>query len=64
MSNSQKMVFQRFGRSQHLRIASADDLATVLELDEAHWVATGAPIETINCDPVFLNLVDTDNNGR
>ncbi len=64
MSNSHKMVFQRFGRSQHLRIASAEDLAAVLELDEAHWVATGAPIETINCDPVFLKLMDTDNNGR
>ncbi len=64
MRNSNNMVFQRFGRCRHLRINSAEDLSHILALDEAHWVATGAPIETINCDPVFLKLVDTDNNGR
>ncbi len=64
MSNSHKMVFQRFGRCRHLKITSAEDLAHIMELDEAHWVATGAPIETMNCDPVFLKLMDTDNNGR
>ena len=58
------MTFKRFGRSYHLCIDHAEDLRRVLHLDEAHWVATNAPIETLNCDPTFLGLVDTDNDGR
>ena len=58
------MTFQRFGRSYHLRIATAKDLVNVVHLDEALWVATSAPLASLNIDPVFLGLVDTDNNGR
>jgi len=64
MSDPGKVTFRRFGRSYHLSIESADDLAAVLELDEAHWVATGAPIDTMNCDATFLDLVDSDDNRR
>ena len=64
MATSKRMTFKRFGRSHHLRIRSAEDLAAAAVLDEAHWVATGAPIDTINCDRTFLELFDTDNNGR
>lgn len=64
MANNGKATFRRLGRSLHLRITTAEDLARVAELDEAHWVATGAPIETLNCDAVFLRFVDTDKNGR
>lgn len=64
MSNSGKMKFQRFGRSSHLCINSAADLALVCELDEAHWVATAAPIDMLNADATFLSLVDSDGNGR
>ncbi|MGB2819843.1 MAG: hypothetical protein WBF17_02590 [Phycisphaerae bacterium] len=64
MADALPMTFQRFGRSHHLRIETADDLALVRGLDEAHWVATGAPIDCINCDATFLRLVDSDNNGR
>ncbi len=56
--------FQRFGRTNHLRIDSWQDLEAVLELDEALWVATTAPTATINCDPVFLDMMDTDRDGR
>jgi len=63
-SPARRMSFNRFGRSYHLRIDTAEDLRGAVELDEAHWVATGAPIETINCDRAFLELVDTDRNGR
>ena len=55
---------KRYGSSHHLSIETAADLETVLELDEAHWVATNAPMSTMNCDATFLKLVDTDNNGR
>lgn len=58
------MTFKRFGRSYHLCIDDAEDLRRVLNLDKAHWVATNAPIETLNCDPMLLSLVDTDNDGR
>ena len=64
MPDSGSMSFERFGRTRHLRIRTAEDLARVPDLDEAHWVATGAPIQTINSDPTFLALVDTDHNGR
>ena len=64
MSSSQEMTFKRFGRSYHLKIETADELAGVPDLNEAHWVATGAPIETISCDATFLDLVDIDHNGR
>lgn len=56
--------FKRYGSTYHLEINGVEDLKQVLELDEAHWVATNAPIETINADPVFLQLLDTNNDGR
>ena len=59
-----KLAFDRFGRTYHLRINSAESLYRVPELDEAHWMATSAPTSTLGCDPVFLDLVDTDHNGR
>ena len=56
--------FQYFGSTLQLKIENAADLRRIGELDEAHWVATGAPIAAINADPVFLDLVDTDHDGR
>lgn len=64
MEPGTNMVFRRYGRSYHLHIETAAELRTVLELDQAHWVATNAPINTINCDKSFLALMDTDKNGR
>ena len=59
-----EITFRRYGRSHHLRIESPTDLAQAVKLDEAHWVATSAPISTINCDQTFLHLLDSDSNGR
>ena len=64
MATSSPWTFERYGRSCHFQIRSADDLARAAELDEAHWVATNAPIATINADATFLQLLDTDHNGR
>ena len=64
MSSTSQMSFQQYGRSYHLEIRTCADLQRAVELDEAHWVATGAPISTLNCDSEFLNLLDTDSNGR
>ena len=58
------MVFKRMGPARHLRIETAEDLAAVSGLDEAHWVAVGAPVASLNCDAEFLAMVDSDHNGR
>jgi len=64
MATAGQMEFRRYGRSHHLRIQTAADLEFAAELDEAHWVATNAPVGTINCDETFLRLLDSDDNGR
>ncbi len=64
MASSSGMFFESFGRSYHLRVATSADLQHVLDLNDAHWVATGAPVTSINLDPVFLKLIDNDGNGR
>ena len=64
MEGLKLVKFDRFGRSYHLNISKADDLELLLDLDEAHWVATGAPLGGLKCDAGFLDLVDTDSNGR
>lgn len=56
--------FDRLGRGYHLRIETATDLRRVLTLDEAHWVATSAPTDTLHADPAMLRCVDADGDGR
>jgi hypothetical protein len=58
------MTFQRIGRAYQLRIRNADDLANVLLLDEPHWMAITAPINTLDIDATFLSLLDGDDDGR
>ena len=64
MSKARGITFERYGRSYHISIKTAQDLENVLGLNEAHWVATGAPTGMFNCDRTFLKLLDIDNNGR
>jgi hypothetical protein len=64
MSETNITSFDRFGRSFHLKIRSADDFERVLELDETHWVATSAPVHSLNFDKVFIRLLDKDDSGR
>ncbi len=61
---SRPFRFRRYGRAYHLLIEDVKDLEHVLELDEGHWVATTAPINTINIDLMFLDLLDDDDDGR
>jgi len=51
------MSFVRYGRTQQLRVADAEDLRHVLHLDEAIWVCTSAPTASLRCDPTFLDHV-------
>jgi len=64
MSKTSHMIFKRYGRSFHLKVETAEDLENVVRLDEAHWVATGSPVDSMSCDKTFLCLLDTDNSGR
>jgi len=56
--------FQQFGSSFHLKIRDAADLHQALELDESHWVATSAPVSSLNFDSTFISLLDPDQSGR
>ena len=64
MTTAKNMAFRHFGRTCQLRIETAEDLALVPELDEAHWMALGAPVESLNCDAGFLAMVDSDHDER
>ena len=59
-----RSLFENFGSTLHFKIKDYRDLMAVLELDEALWIATTAPVSTLKIDDVFLNLLDTDEDGR
>lgn len=56
--------FTKTGRAYQLDIATAVDLRIALDLNEAHWVATSVPVDTLHLDSRFLQLVDSDHDGR
>ncbi len=59
-----KSSFENLGSSLHLKIQNYTDLKAILELDEALWIATTAPVSTIKIDTDFLNFLDTDGDQR
>ncbi|NLF95039.1 MAG: hypothetical protein GX564_14230, partial [Oligosphaeraceae bacterium] len=61
---SNTMKFVRQGSTYQMVIEDGLDLQGVLSLDEALWVAMSAPTEAFNCDPRFLNYIDTDSNQQ
>jgi len=58
------LAFEQHGNALHLKIEGHLDLAEVLQLDEALWIATTAPVSNLRADKVFLNLLDSDQDGR
>ena len=56
--------FRLLGRGTHPVVDSAADLSRLPELDDAHWVATAAPIATLRGDPAFYRALDRDADGR
>ncbi len=64
MHIEKQVEFQQIGRVEHLQINDCRGLAGVMDIDKAHWIATSAPVSGLRIDPVFLSLVDSDNNGR
>jgi hypothetical protein len=64
MEDKCQMVFRKLGGRYQLMIDSPEVLKSICHLDEALWMCTGAPIDSFTCDPIFLNYLDSDNNGR
>src|SRR5688500_17867621 len=56
--------FVRHGRAWHLEIDDAESLRSVLELDDALWIATSAPLGTLHADAGLLAGIDLDGDGR
>ena len=59
-----RFTFEKHGDSLHFMINGYGDLPTILDLDEALWIATTAPTFTLKADQVFLELLDSDQDGR
>ncbi len=58
------ILFDKLGDSYHFKIDNHLDLAEILELDEALWIATTAPSSTLKTDKTFLELLDSDQDER
>ncbi len=56
--------FFRTGGLDQVRIASADDLRHLPELDQKLWVALSCPVKGLEFDERTLSLIDTDQDGR
>ncbi len=61
---SDALRFRRCGRAWHACVDHGGDLEGVLDLDEALWVVTSAPVETFRADPALLAALDADGDGR
>lgn len=58
------MRFQYYGRTCQLQIETVADLKSILDLNEALWAASSAPVSVFRVDPKFLAFLDADANGR
>ncbi len=64
LARASEFKFHLFGSTPQLRIQTPEDLCSILDLDEAHWLATTAPVATLNADAEFLKYLDSDADGR
>lgn len=56
-------ILQKLGGHFQLAIDSADDLAYLFTLDEAHWMATIVPTDSLVCDKALVAVMDSDKSG-
>ncbi|MDR0932452.1 MAG: hypothetical protein LBM70_05455 [Victivallales bacterium] len=59
-----RMEFRRIGGSYQPLIKNKQDLALLLNLDEAHWALNSAGVASLRCDEQFLSFLDDDANGQ
>lgn len=57
-------MFKNISQIAQKEIKTIKGIKAVLVLDEALWSATGASIDNINCDTLFIQYMDIDHNSR
>jgi hypothetical protein len=56
--------FVRTGGLDQVLLQTADDLRSLVHLDQKLWVALSCPVKGLELDEKTLALIDTDNDGR
>ena len=65
MSNSTyPWKFCSIGGVTRVRISSGEDIAHIAELDQKLWTALSCPVAGLEFNQEFLNLMDSDHDGR
>lgn len=60
----QNLVLRKLAGGYQFVIERPGQLRRLSEIDDALWVATSVPADSLHADPAFLRYVDTDANGR
>ncbi|MBN2444702.1 MAG: hypothetical protein JXJ04_25325, partial [Spirochaetales bacterium] len=64
MQKAKRIMFKNISQIAQKEIKTIKGIKAVLVLDEALWSATGASIDNINCDTLFIQYMDIDHNSR
>ena len=58
------MKYRSIGETAQVIIKDVQDLISLENLDDTHWVATSAPLDAFHLNLDFLKYIDTGNDGR
>ncbi len=61
---SHQWHFFRAGGFDQVQFKSGDDLRNLAQLDQKLWAALACPTRGLEVDPITLDLIDTDRDGR
>ena len=64
MNETSKMVLRNYNGQYQLLIKTAEALEQTVQLPDTCWVATSAPVDGLRTEPVFLEFLDSDVDGR
>ena len=64
MSTNYSWKFCSLGGSSRVRICSGEDIAHLGELDQKLWTALSCPVDGLEFDKEFLQIVDSDKDKR
>lgn len=59
-----KIIFNRYGKTYHLEMNTAEEIKQVFDIDLINWVATSAPVSAFDLDADYLNYIDARQNKR
>lgn len=63
-SSTYPWKFCSVGGVTRVRISSGEDIAHISELDQKLWTALSCPVNGLEFNQEFLNLLDSDHDGR